>query len=44
LRAVVHFKPSSDAAYTGELMNVGFRDDLPQTKMAAAQPAASAKN
>jgi Tfp pilus assembly protein PilF len=43
LRAVVHFKPSSDAAYTGELMNVGFRDDLPQTKI-AAQPAASAKN
>jgi hypothetical protein len=29
LRAMVHYKPSSDKSFTGDLLNVGFRDDLP---------------
>jgi tetratricopeptide (TPR) repeat protein len=30
LRAVVHYKPSSDAKYAGELARLDLRDDLPQ--------------
>jgi tetratricopeptide (TPR) repeat protein len=29
LRAMVHYRQSSDKAYDGELVNAGFRDDLP---------------
>jgi hypothetical protein len=29
LRAVVRYKPSVDKSYTGDALNVGFRDDLP---------------
>jgi hypothetical protein len=28
LRAVVHYKVSADKAYTGDMVNIGFRDDL----------------
>lgn len=29
LRAMLRFRPAKDSAYTGDLMYVGFRDDLP---------------
>ena len=29
LRAVVRYKPAADKSYTGDALNVGFRDDLP---------------
>lgn len=32
LRAVVRYKQSSDAAYGGEIVSLGFRDDLPGVK------------
>ena len=32
IRAVVHYKPSSDAKYAGELARLDLRDDLPATK------------
>jgi tetratricopeptide (TPR) repeat protein len=35
LRAVVHYKPSSDKSYIGEMVNVGFRDDLPASPVKA---------
>jgi tetratricopeptide (TPR) repeat protein len=35
IRAVVHYKPSSDPKYAGELARLDFRDDLPQ---ASQQP------
>jgi tetratricopeptide (TPR) repeat protein len=36
LRAVVKYKAISNTSYTGDLLNVGFRDDLPPAPKAAA--------
>jgi hypothetical protein len=35
LRAVVKYKAISNASYTGDLLNVGFRDNLPPAPKAA---------
>lgn len=32
IRAVVHYKPSSDAKYAGDLARLDLRDDLPAAK------------
>jgi tetratricopeptide (TPR) repeat protein len=40
LRAVLHYNASKDPAYTGDLIYVGFRDDLPLTNPATAQASA----
>ncbi|HET8890092.1 MAG TPA: hypothetical protein VFQ41_14415 [Candidatus Angelobacter sp.] len=37
LRAVVHYKPSSDAKYAGELARLDLRDDLPQQQPKTAE-------
>ncbi|HXB21221.1 MAG TPA: tetratricopeptide repeat protein, partial [Candidatus Solibacter sp.] len=39
LRAVVHYKPSADKNYAGELARLDFRDDLPATTESSAIPA-----
>jgi hypothetical protein len=41
IRVVVHYKPSSDSKYTGELARVDLRDDLPQVSL---QPKAAETN
>jgi len=43
LRAVVHFKPATDKAYTGDLMNVGFREDLPAEVKSPSETSAAPK-
>ena len=37
LRAIVHYRPASDKSYTGELMEVEVRDDLPPAKPAKSE-------
>jgi Tfp pilus assembly protein PilF len=41
IRAVVHYKPSSDAKYAGELARLDLRDDLPQVPLQPKQAESS---
>lgn len=42
IRAVVHYRPSSDAKYAGELASLELRDDLPQVPLQPKQAESSA--